>query len=205
MPPGTPYDAGPALRADRGDDGGRASIRRPATVERSLKARGRRVYVDYLQNVLGKTLASAYSARANDFAGVSTPLTWDEVEEGVSPQDFTIANFAERARGGGRSRGRLCGKPRDPTLRSLERATEARRRRVENNDVLETRVSVARQSEREPHLPDDLPLQDVAEDVLLHFLVARLVTLRLVTTLSPAQRTPNAAVDQRVRRRSSRR
>ena len=63
------------------------------------------IYVDYLQNALGKTLASAYSARASEFAGVSTPLTWDEVEAGVSPQDFTIANFAERHRGGRRSVG----------------------------------------------------------------------------------------------------
>jgi bifunctional non-homologous end joining protein LigD len=67
-----------------------------ATIERSIAARGNRIYVDYLQNIQGKTLASAYSPRANDFAGVSTPLTWDEVEDGVTPQDFTVANFAER-------------------------------------------------------------------------------------------------------------
>jgi bifunctional non-homologous end joining protein LigD len=54
-----------------------------ATIERSVKARGRRIYVDYMQNAPGKTLASAYSARASKFAGVSTPLTWDEVSEGV--------------------------------------------------------------------------------------------------------------------------
>ena len=52
--------------------------------------------MDYLQNIEGKTLASAYSARANEFAGVSTPVTWDEIDEGVSPKDFTIRNFAER-------------------------------------------------------------------------------------------------------------
>jgi DNA primase len=40
------------------------------------------VYIDYLQNIYGKTLASAYSARASSFAGVSTPLTWDEVHDG---------------------------------------------------------------------------------------------------------------------------
>ena len=67
-----------------------------ATIERSVKARGRRIYVDYMQNALGKTLASAYSARASEFAGVSTPLTWDEVDAGVSPREFTVANFGER-------------------------------------------------------------------------------------------------------------
>jgi bifunctional non-homologous end joining protein LigD len=67
-----------------------------ATIERSVKARGRRIYVDYMQNALGKTLASAYSARASAFAGVSTPVTWDEVDTGISPRDFTVANFGER-------------------------------------------------------------------------------------------------------------
>jgi bifunctional non-homologous end joining protein LigD len=71
-----------------------------ATVERMVRRRPRAtVYVDYLQNILGKTLATAYSARASDFAGVSTPLTWDEVDAGVDPTDFTIrtapARFAE--------------------------------------------------------------------------------------------------------------
>jgi bifunctional non-homologous end joining protein LigD len=72
-----------------------------ATIERSLKARGRRIYVDYMQNALGKTLASAYSARASDFAGVSTPITWDEVDAGVSPRDFTVANFDQRIKSAG--------------------------------------------------------------------------------------------------------
>ena len=72
-----------------------------ATVERSLKARGRRIYVDCLQNMRGKTLASAYSARASEFAGVSTPVTWNEIEAGVSPKDFTIRNFAARLESAG--------------------------------------------------------------------------------------------------------
>jgi len=72
-----------------------------ATIERSVKARGRRIYVDYMQNAQGKTLASAYSARASEFAGVSTPLTWDEVDEGVSPKDFTVANFDQRLKTAG--------------------------------------------------------------------------------------------------------
>ena len=68
-----------------------------ATVERTVRARPRgTVYVDYLQNILGKTLATAYSARASEFAGVSTPLTWKEVTTGVDPRDFTIVTAPAR-------------------------------------------------------------------------------------------------------------
>lgn len=95
MPPGTPYEAGfiyARIVATM------VARKHPtlATVERSLAARGRRIYVDYMQNSRGKTLASAYSARATDFAGVSTPLTWDEMDEKILPKDFTIRNFADR-------------------------------------------------------------------------------------------------------------
>src|SRR5262249_52160983 len=69
-----------------------------ATVERSVSARGNRVYIDYLQNVLGKTLACAYSARASDFAGVSAPLSWLEVDRGVRREDFTIKTMPARVR-----------------------------------------------------------------------------------------------------------
>lgn len=67
-----------------------------ATVERSVRARGRTVYVDYLQNIEGKTLACAYSARASDYAGASSPLTWKEVDEGVDRRDFTIRTLPDR-------------------------------------------------------------------------------------------------------------
>ncbi len=51
---------------------------RIATVERlGGQARTEGLGVDYLQNIEGKTLATAYSARASELAGVSTPLTWD--------------------------------------------------------------------------------------------------------------------------------
>ena len=63
---------------------------------RMVKNRGRHVYVDYLQNIPGKTLATAYSARASDYAGVSTPLTWREVDDGVDREAFTIRTTPER-------------------------------------------------------------------------------------------------------------
>jgi bifunctional non-homologous end joining protein LigD len=72
-----------------------------ATVERTVRQRPRgSIYVDYLQNILGKTLACAYSVRASEFAGVSTPLAWRELDERIDPRDFTIrtalARFHER-------------------------------------------------------------------------------------------------------------
>jgi len=63
-----------------------------------VHARGTRIYLDYLQNVRGKTLACAYSARASEFAGVSTPLSWDEVHRGVRREDFTIRTVPARLR-----------------------------------------------------------------------------------------------------------
>jgi bifunctional non-homologous end joining protein LigD len=70
-----------------------------ATVERSVQRRPpRSVYIDYLQNIRGKTIACAYSARASAFAGASTPVTWDEIDAGFDTQDFTIRTLPARLR-----------------------------------------------------------------------------------------------------------
>jgi len=61
-----------------------------------VHARGQKVYVDYLQNIEGKSLACAYSARASEYAGASTPLTWKEIDEGVNPRDYTIRTLPDR-------------------------------------------------------------------------------------------------------------
>ena len=98
LPPGTSYESGQLFCQIVATV---IAARHPkvATVERMVKKRRRgTVYVDFLQNILGKTLACAYSARASDFAGVSTPLTWDEVEAGVDPRDFTIVTAPARFR-----------------------------------------------------------------------------------------------------------
>jgi bifunctional non-homologous end joining protein LigD len=73
-----------------------------ATVERSVKARpGGTVYVDFLQNVRGKTVAAVYSVRAESRPTVSTPLAWDEVIEGLDPSAFTIDTVLPRVRATG--------------------------------------------------------------------------------------------------------
>ena len=68
-----------------------------ATIERWVKSRGAaQVYVDYLQNIIGKTVAGAYSARANPNAMVSTPLDWDELTDDLDPREFTIETAPDR-------------------------------------------------------------------------------------------------------------
>ena len=57
-----------------------------------------RVLVDYNQNAWGRTLASVYSVRPREWAGVSTPITWDEVERGFDIEDFRIGNVLPRLR-----------------------------------------------------------------------------------------------------------
>jgi bifunctional non-homologous end joining protein LigD len=67
------------------------------TLERSLSKRKKNhIYVDYLQNRIGQTLASAYSARPKPGATVSAPLEWSEVKHGLQMQDFTIKNMMKR-------------------------------------------------------------------------------------------------------------
>jgi bifunctional non-homologous end joining protein LigD len=69
---------------------------RTATVEPDIKNRRGKVYVDWLQNVRGKTIASVYSIRPEKEATVSIPLSWDEVNDRLRPEQFTISNLAQR-------------------------------------------------------------------------------------------------------------
>jgi bifunctional non-homologous end joining protein LigD len=66
------------------------------SMKRSPKERQGLVYLDYLQNRVGQTLASAYSVRAKPGATVSTPLKWEEVTKKLHPSQFTINNVPER-------------------------------------------------------------------------------------------------------------
>ncbi|MBK1898153.1 DNA ligase D [Chryseobacterium paridis] len=67
------------------------------TLERSLQKRDdKKIYLDYLQNRTGQTLASAYSLRPKEGASVSMPLDWEEVKPGLKPTDFNIHNSLDR-------------------------------------------------------------------------------------------------------------
>jgi len=60
------------------------------------KKERRGIYVDYLQNVRGKTTAGPYSVRPIRRAPVSAPLRWEEIAALGRPDAFTIANMPDR-------------------------------------------------------------------------------------------------------------
>jgi bifunctional non-homologous end joining protein LigD len=66
------------------------------SLERSPKNRQKRIYLDYLQNRKGQTLAAPYSVRPKPGATVSTPLEWSEVNKKLDPKQFTIKNIFKR-------------------------------------------------------------------------------------------------------------
>lgn len=72
--------------------------RRPdiATVDRLIRDRHGKVYVDFCQNGRGRTMACVYSPRARDGAPVSTPLRWDELRRPINPDVFTITTIFKR-------------------------------------------------------------------------------------------------------------
>ncbi len=66
------------------------------SVVRAKSARNKKVYIDFLQNSRGQTVASPYSARPKPGATVSMPLLWEEVNEKLRISDFNIHNSLER-------------------------------------------------------------------------------------------------------------
>ncbi len=66
------------------------------SLERMIKNRKGKLYIDYLQNRPKATLAAPYSLRPKPGATVSMPLHWHEVKPGLQMKDFTINNTLER-------------------------------------------------------------------------------------------------------------
>jgi bifunctional non-homologous end joining protein LigD len=68
---------------------------RTITSKMAKRLRPGKVFIDWSQNSAAKTTVSPYSLRAQPMPTVSTPLTWEEVEEGAVRQ-FTSAEVLER-------------------------------------------------------------------------------------------------------------
>ena len=65
------------------------------TMEWAVEARRGKVFLDYNMNRRSASLAAIYSPRAIEWAGVSTPLLWEELDD-VYPTQFDILNVPER-------------------------------------------------------------------------------------------------------------
>lgn len=98
------------------------------TLERLKKHRGDNIYFDYLQHYGGKTIAAPYTPRARPLATVSTPLTWEEVERGVSPADYHLLNIEERLRETGDLIAAVPAQPVETLIRELTTRTSPSRR-----------------------------------------------------------------------------
>lgn len=66
------------------------------SLERIPGKRKNKIYIDYLQNRKGQTLAAPYCLRPKPGATVSTPLEWNELKKGLLPSQFNIQTIFER-------------------------------------------------------------------------------------------------------------
>jgi bifunctional non-homologous end joining protein LigD len=66
------------------------------TIERLKKNRGNRLYVDFIQHAEGKTIIAPYSARKNESGLVAAPLHWEELNDSLDPDRFTMKTVLER-------------------------------------------------------------------------------------------------------------
>jgi bifunctional non-homologous end joining protein LigD len=66
------------------------------SVERRPAKRAEKVYIDYLQNSKGQTIAAPYSLRPKPHAPVSTPIEWKEIKSIDSPEEFNIKTIHKR-------------------------------------------------------------------------------------------------------------
>ena len=98
LPARTPWEAGTLIAqiiATRVAE----QHRKDATVVRAVRKRPHgTVYVDYLQNILGKTIAGVYAVRAKPGGTVSTPLRWDELTPDLDAREFTLRSVPDRVR-----------------------------------------------------------------------------------------------------------
>ncbi|WP_017380726.1 DNA ligase D [Paenisporosarcina sp. TG-14] len=66
------------------------------TTERLKKNRHNKLYLDYVQHDEGKTIIAPYSPRGNEQGLIATPLYWDEVDNSLKPDLFSIPMVIER-------------------------------------------------------------------------------------------------------------
>ena len=66
------------------------------TAKISKSKRTDKIFIDYLRNGSGATAVAAYSTRARPGAPISTPIAWEELDEDLHSDSFTLENIQQR-------------------------------------------------------------------------------------------------------------
>ncbi|SNR63478.1 bifunctional non-homologous end joining protein LigD [Maribacter sedimenticola] len=66
------------------------------TMERTIKKREGKIYLDYLQNRKGHTIASVHSVRPIANAPISAPIYWEELNDKLNPQRYVMKTYPKR-------------------------------------------------------------------------------------------------------------
>jgi len=66
------------------------------SLERPVDKRKGKIYLDFLQNRKGQTLAAPYCVRPKPRATVSAPLEWKELKSGLDMHDYNIFTMKDR-------------------------------------------------------------------------------------------------------------
>ena len=78
-----------------------ARLPKLTTLQPRAARRQKKIYLDYVRNSIGQTLAAPYSLRAYPGATISTPLDWSELNKGLRPSRFTMQTIFKRIQGKG--------------------------------------------------------------------------------------------------------
>jgi bifunctional non-homologous end joining protein LigD len=68
------------------------------TATMSMKARKGRIFIDYLRNGRGATAVAAYSTRARPKGTIAAPVTWEDIERGITPDAYKTSHVPEESK-----------------------------------------------------------------------------------------------------------
>lgn len=69
-------------------------------MEQRKSDRGARLFLDVNRNGVAQTVVAPYSLRARAGAPVAAPISWEELREGIRPQQFNLRTMPDRLRQG---------------------------------------------------------------------------------------------------------
>jgi bifunctional non-homologous end joining protein LigD len=135
-----------------------------------------KVFVDWSQNDEHKTTVAVYSLRARERPTVSTPVTWEEVEQCLKKKDATLLVFeAKQVVGRVEKKGDLLA----PLLKLKQRLPDLKQLMASSAAESEETISMAAQAEEEPKRPRSRAAKTTAKRPAAHKPPARKAKRRI--------------------------